>query len=316
MVVTLLGTLLLPLEFAVLLGILLSFAMYIIRTSVPQVVPVLPDKEFKRFTNLPEKLPCPQLAIMDVLGDLYFGAVSHIEKVILQHREENRGQRYLLLRLHSVNLCDYSGIHALSEVVDIYREKGGDVFMVRVHKPVYDLMQSTGFCEALGEDHILSEDKAISQIFQKTLDPAVCVYECEARAFYECQNLPKRIIPHDQVPHADEIPDGEINEITAEDLSLALHAGELHWVVDVREPREFHRGHIPQADLIPLPEFLAEKPELPNEHPVVLVCRSGRRSQLAANWLCGQGFTDVSILEGGMLVWESAGLLEAVEDPY
>jgi SulP family sulfate permease len=62
--------------------------------------------------------------------------------------------------------------------------------------------------------------------------------------------------------------------------------------------------------------LLSEKPEIPDDGPVVLVCRSGRRSRLAANWLSNQGFKNIKILEGGMLAWESAELLVAVEDIY
>ena len=68
--------------------------------------------------------------------------------------------------------------------------------------------------------------------------------------------------------------------------------------------------------MYPLPMLLSEKPELPEDGPVVLVCRSGRRSRLAADWLSNQGIKQVKILKGGMLAWESAELLIAVEDIY
>ena len=64
MVITFLGTLFLPLEFAVLAGILISFAVYIITTSVPRVTPVLPDENFRHFAHRPQETPCPQLAIL------------------------------------------------------------------------------------------------------------------------------------------------------------------------------------------------------------------------------------------------------------
>jgi SulP family sulfate permease len=316
MVITFLSTLFLHLEFAVLIGILLSFAVFIIRTSVPKVVRVLPDANFKHFAPLRDQKPCPQLTIEDILGDLYFGAVSHIEKIVHQHLHKNPGQRFLLLRMHSVNHCDYTGIHTLMDVVKIYREHGGDVYMVRVHDSVRELMETTGFCDYLGKDNFLSEDNAIPHIFDKVLDPAVCIYECETRAFLECQNLPKRIIPVDQFPHNAETPLDKFEEISAGDLWEALHDHELDLVVDVREHREYHKGHIPEATLYPLPMLLSEKPELPDDGPIVLVCRSGRRSRLAANWLSSQGVKNVKILKGGMLAWESAELLVAVEDIY
>lgn len=313
MVVTLLGTVFLKIEFAVLAGFLLSFALYIVRTSTPRVIAVLPDDDFRHFLPQPEKRPCPQLAIIELWGDLYFGAVHHVEKAIQRQAALFPEQRFLLLRLHHVNQCDFSGIHTLEHMVASYRERGGDVFMVRVHEPVLALMQATGFYDYLGADHFLDEDLAISQLFYHVIDPAVCIYECPIRAFKECQNLPKREIPAEVLFHTEIVPNGLV-QVTAGDLWGQLRNGQARpLVVDVREPREFHRGHIPQAELLPLPELLASAGDLPRDRPVVLVCRSGRRSQRAAYSLQKKGFANVTTLQGGMLAWESAGLLEAVD---
>jgi SulP family sulfate permease len=84
-------------------------------------------------------------------------------------------------------------------------------------------------------------------------------------------------------------------------------------VIDVREPREFRQGHIPQAHLIPLPQLLTEKPDLPDDRDVVLVCRSGRRSLRAACTLPQKEYPKLHILRGGMLAWEAAKLLEAID---
>ncbi len=54
------------------------------------------------------------------------------------------------------------------------------------------------------------------------------------------------------------------------------------FVIDVREPREFNQGHIPDAHSLPLAHFLADDWQLPIDQPIVLVCRSGRRSRRAA----------------------------------
>lgn len=76
MLVTLLGILFLRIDFAVLAGILMSLAAYLLRTSAPRVVPVLPDARFRHFLHQPDKPMYPQFGIMDIAGDLYFGAVS------------------------------------------------------------------------------------------------------------------------------------------------------------------------------------------------------------------------------------------------
>ncbi|MFO7536611.1 MAG: SulP family inorganic anion transporter, partial [Chloroflexota bacterium] len=190
MLFTLLGTVFLSIEFAILAGILLSFSAYILKTSAPRVVAVLPDKNFKHLTQQPGRDPCPQLAILEIKGDLYFGAVTHVEEEILAYAENNPSQRFLLIRMSRVNHCDFSGIHMLENVVRTYRDKGGDVFLVRVADPIQQLMEATGCHQYIGEKNILSEDEAISHIFRHVLDPAICIYECPVRAFKECQNLP------------------------------------------------------------------------------------------------------------------------------
>jgi len=51
----------------------------------------------------------------------------------------------------------------------------------------------------------------------------------------------------------------------------------------------------------------------PKDRPIVLTCRSGRRSMRAAALMRSQGYENVSILDGGLLAWEAANLLEAVD---
>jgi len=313
MAVTFLATLLLSLEFAVLTGIFLSFVVYVFKTSVPRVVTVLPDENYRHLVPRPDKPPCPQLAIIDVFGDLYFGAVGHVERAIFRHMTAHPEQRYLLLRMRSVNQCDFSGIHALETIVHAYRDRGGDVFLVRVAEPILELMKTTGFYRYLGADHFLPEDEAVSYIFYNVLDPVVCIYECEVRAFLECQNLPKQIYPL-AIPLAAGVPLNGTHRVSPRELWEQLRSKHPPLVIDVREPREFRKGHIPEAQLRPLGKLLtSDRLDLPPDTPVVLVCRTNRRSLRAAYALREHGLQNIRILEGGMQAWEAAGLLEAVE---
>jgi SulP family sulfate permease len=312
MLVTLLGTLFLDIAFAILVGIVLSFVRYIMRTSMPTVHPVIPDKEFKNLTYQPDQPSCPQLSIIDILGDLYFGAVNHVEDVINDHLENEEDQRFLLIRMDNVNQCDFSGIHMLESVVRTYRERGGDVYMMKVGHRVDKVMDSTGFSQSLGDSHFLPEGQAISHLFYRVLDPAVCIYECPHRVFAECQNLPKELYTvHLQEP---DYLAKEVNEIDAKVLWSALHADpDSLSIVDVREPREYRRGHIPHATLVPLPKILSGEQTITmsSEKRVILVCRSGRRSRRAAQTVIAQG-GQVEIVRGGMLAWEGADLLQAI----
>jgi len=313
MIITFLATLLLPLQIAVLIGILISFAVYIMGTSVPRVVPVVPVDNFSHFASNPDAQPCAQLAILDIFGDLYFGASSHIEEAIYKHLEQNPSQRYLLLRMFSVDHIDISGVHALESVTRTVRQAGGDVFMMRTQEPILDLFKSTGFYDSLGENNFLSYGDAIGHLFNRILDPTICIYECEARVFNECLNLPRP-----EIPLKNKIPI-QVAPVNIIDVMPRILWDELHQripptVVDIREPREYLRGHIPQAISIPMLNLIKDPSQLPKLRQVVLVCRSGRRSTRAIHMLNEVGFTNLRIMKGGMVEWENAGLLEAIDE--
>jgi rhodanese-related sulfurtransferase len=94
-------------------------------------------------------------------------------------------------------------------------------------------------------------------------------------------------------------------EIGPAAVAAAMAAGELS-VVDVREPVEWQAGHIAGALLLPLGEFAERAGELP-PGPLAIVCRSGSRSSMAADWLHRSG-VDASNMAGGMKAWLAAGL--------
>jgi rhodanese-related sulfurtransferase len=79
-------------------------------------------------------------------------------------------------------------------------------------------------------------------------------------------------------------------------------------LVDCREPYEWNAGRVEGAVHIPLNTIMAgETADLDPDKPVVVVCRSGNRSELAALMLQARGFQAFN-LEGGMEEWERQGL--------
>ena len=98
-------------------------------------------------------------------------------------------------------------------------------------------------------------------------------------------------------------------QITAEDAKKIMDSGEEHIVLDTREKDEFDEGHIPGAILIPYTEIENKAEEMiPDKDKLILVyCRSGRRSKIAAESLAKLGYTNVKEF-GGIIDW--AGALE------
>ncbi len=96
-------------------------------------------------------------------------------------------------------------------------------------------------------------------------------------------------------------------EITPEALDARLQQGENVQVVDVRQPDEYVSGHVAGSQLIPLDQLSARLDELSPDRPLVAVCRSGNRSQVATNLLQRAGYDAVN-MKGGLLAWEKARL--------
>ncbi|MEH2359782.1 rhodanese-like domain-containing protein [Nostoc sp.] len=78
-------------------------------------------------------------------------------------------------------------------------------------------------------------------------------------------------------------------------------------LIDVREPAEYAGEHIPGATLISLSKFDPRKVPQDDETKVILYCRSGNRSTMAAQKLFDADFTTVTHLEGGISAWKQAG---------
>jgi rhodanese-related sulfurtransferase len=93
-----------------------------------------------------------------------------------------------------------------------------------------------------------------------------------------------------------------IPQITPKELKQRLDAGENIFVLDVREPHEYQIVNI-GASLIPLGELPNRISELDPNREIVVHCKSGGRSQKAAEFLQKSGFKNVSNLAGGITAW-------------
>ena len=102
-------------------------------------------------------------------------------------------------------------------------------------------------------------------------------------------------------------------EITVAQAKEELDQGQAGLVLDVREPAEWEKGHIPGAVLTPrgMLEWYADpttpyaKPELTTrrEARIIVACASGGRSILAAQTLKSMGYTNVVNMAGGFTEW-------------
>jgi rhodanese-related sulfurtransferase len=94
----------------------------------------------------------------------------------------------------------------------------------------------------------------------------------------------------------------------------ALHLPQLqrddHLIVDVSEPKEYERAHLPESTNIPLQKLLEDHKKLDRhqKNNVILTCQSGSKSATAARHLKKAGFEKVFVLSGGLAGWQKENL--------
>ena len=98
--------------------------------------------------------------------------------------------------------------------------------------------------------------------------------------------------------------------IEGAELRQRLSAGDRLLLIDVRQPEEFNAppGHLPGARNVPLAEVAGRTREFAAcRQPIVVVCKTDRRSERAAAELVAAGLPDVAVLRGGTDGWHQQG---------
>ncbi|WP_078411184.1 MBL fold metallo-hydrolase [Priestia abyssalis] len=99
-----------------------------------------------------------------------------------------------------------------------------------------------------------------------------------------------------------------VNYESAEPREIIDNIDDFH-IVDVRNSSEWKEGHIPKANHIMLGLLEDRMKEIPNDKPILVYCKSGARSAIAASMLQANGFEQVVNLTGGFDKWLKETLL-------
>lgn len=78
-------------------------------------------------------------------------------------------------------------------------------------------------------------------------------------------------------------------------------------LIDVRQPREYRRGHLPDAVNVPLQELAQKRDRLPDDRPLVLYCSTGYRTAMGVTTLRLLGFENVFGFAPSFQAWKAAG---------
>ena len=110
------------------------------------------------------------------------------------------------------------------------------------------------------------------------------------------------------IPFSGQAQQAELEQISPIRAKLMVRNGSL--LVDVREKNEVAALAYDVVNIIniPLSELESKLAEIPKDKHLIIACRSGKRSQKAANILIDNGYTDLANLDGGILAWQKKNL--------
>jgi SulP family sulfate permease len=181
------STLFLELEFAIYVGVILSLAVYLNRTSRPPVRALVPDRSDPRggFSSSEGGAECPQLKIVEVHGSLFFGAIDHVQQRLQAIDARNPRQKNVLVVADGINFADIAGAEMLAREARRRRRMGGGLFLVGLKERTLEVLRTGGYLEEIGERNVFdSRSDALDEV-RKRLDPSECE-TCEVRVFEEC----------------------------------------------------------------------------------------------------------------------------------
>lgn len=171
MLTTFASTLLLPLEYSVYVGVVLSLILYIFQSSHMKVTRLESvGNGLFRETELPAVLPDDNPLIVSVHGHLYFAAMRDLR----QKLPMPNGVKHLtiILRMRGDELLAGTGASVLAEYAEQLRVGGGKLILCGVEKPVWDTLRRTGMLRRIGEENVFRADDVLLSSLQKALKHA------------------------------------------------------------------------------------------------------------------------------------------------
>jgi len=172
MVITFVSTLVLPLEYAIYLGILSTILIYLGESSRMNLSYII-EGEDGQFIELPLdgiKREEPTIAIVNIEGDLYFAAVqdlqTEVEKVL------GTDVKVLILRFRRTHLLASTGVMALDRLVRTAKDKNVEVLFCGIQKDVLEPLKAAGLTEIVGDSHIFHASYKIFDSTQSALKEA------------------------------------------------------------------------------------------------------------------------------------------------
>jgi SulP family sulfate permease len=172
MLATFAAALLLPLQYAIYAGVLLSILIYLQESTRLRLTLL----EFTDDGQIMERPIAglldgrPEVAVLNIEGALYFGAAEQMDKIA--HDCLKGGVRVLVLRLRSARNLASTGAAALVGAIRAFQQNGGVVFLSGIDGPTRRTLEAAGITALVGDDHIFEGSEALYAATRRALEAA------------------------------------------------------------------------------------------------------------------------------------------------
>lgn len=189
---TLACTLLLNLDTAIYVGVGVSLALFLQKAASPTLVEYT-FTDAGQLAELPAAgaRPNPQISIIHVEGDLFFGAADLFQDEI-RRLSDDPSIRVFVLRMKNARHLDGSTVLALEQLVEHLRREGRHLLISGLHGDVAAVLRRSGLAQRIGLENLFPAEENPTVATKKALRRAqeLIGAKADVRIFYEPKNLP------------------------------------------------------------------------------------------------------------------------------
>ncbi len=164
-------------EFCVLIGVLMSFILYVPQAARVRITELVLTPERVIRERIPADVPCSRIRIFSLEGELFFGASPELEEHFdyISHLAED-GMRVIVLRLKRARNPDAVCMSVLDRFIDRMQAAGVTVLLCGVRPEILKVLEASGLADRVGHDRIfVFEDTG--KFWTSTMDAVQYAYQ-------------------------------------------------------------------------------------------------------------------------------------------
>jgi sulfate permease, SulP family len=172
MIITFIATLFIPLQYAVLLGMVLSVVLYVFRQSNKVVITqwVLQPEGFPVEQPVPKKLPSDQLTLLHVYGSLFFAAAKNMEEML--PNVDKTTHAVVAISLRGQGEIGSTFVNVLQRYAEALKAHDSRLMLIGIDKAARDQLSKTKVLHVIGEENVFLATPQLGEAMNQAIEAA------------------------------------------------------------------------------------------------------------------------------------------------